>query len=290
MPRKDLSEYIGQEFPFKKGDKRHKMKIVDIRSYQDATVQVGDTDILINCSMSSVKKGIVRNPFRENCPIGFMSNKDEYEGCIFRTNQGFNIQVIEYISIKEVRYRFLDTGYEDSTTMQNIIKGEVRNPFFVNKFGGYLGADKTYRSNKFKWLQNIWMMILIRGHEPNREYYHKYHPGVVSYDNTFLDPVWLCYGNFAQWYMSELSKLAPGDYEVDKDLLYSKYKYETNGKKCYSPKYCVLVPRNLNAYIEHMISENSEDIIFSDKIMNLIFKYTEQGCLNPNVSKILYNV
>lgn len=36
------------------------------------------------------------------------------------------------------------------------------------------------------------------------------------------------------------------DYQVDKDLLYPYYSSLTQGKKCYSPSTCVLLPREIN--------------------------------------------
>ena len=92
--------------------------------------------------------------------------------------------------------------------------------------------------------------MLIRG--TNNDYYLQYHgSNTVSYENTTIDPVWFNYSNFAAWYMEQIKGLNPNyDYEVDKDLLYRFYANETSGKKCYGPRYCVVIPHDLNSKLQ----------------------------------------
>lgn len=248
---KAREQYLGKEFDFNNGNKDIKMKVIEFEDYSRVTVQVGDTDIYITTNMSNIRNGSLRNPFKENSPIGFIDPKYEYLNCLFRTNQGYLVRILNCEDREHTVYEFVDNGYQDNTKLYNILIGNVRNPFHINEFGGYLGTDKTYRHKKFKWLYTIWTTLLIRGGEGNREYYSKYHTGVHAYDDVMFDERWYCYSMFAQWYMFYYNQLNPEfKYGIDKDLKFPQYSKFTNGRKHYGPDTCLLIPQELNNMIE----------------------------------------
>ena len=91
--------------------------------------------------------------------------------------------------------------------------------------------------------------MIIRGEETNKEYYNKHRPDTTIYDNTIMIPEWLNYSNFTQWYMDNYNQRNHdiiSEYVIDKDLLFRYYSKYTNGKKCYGPNYCELIPKDLN--------------------------------------------
>lgn len=189
----------------------------------------------------------IQNPFNDG-DLYFADPYKKYMNCYYHTNDGGIIRVIDYQGTNKVTVQFMDeSGYITTTTMQNIKKGQVRNPYKRNQFGGYLG-ESIYVNNKkeYEWLYRRWYNMIIRA--TNVEYYLKYHGAdTSSYDYATIDPLWLNYSNFATWYMNGISTLNPKyDYEVDKDLMFRFYTNETKGLKCYGPKYCVLIPHELN--------------------------------------------
>ena len=177
-----------------------------------------------------------------------------------RNNQGDLFRIIDYQGYSSTTIQFLDDfGYIFTTTIQNVRKGEVHNPFHTNEFGGFIGDGpftKTGgRERKLMYIR--WHSMLIRANDSD---YYKSHHGAITdaYDNTSIVPEWLCFNNFALWLYPRLSSLNPAyDYDIDKDLLYRYYKNDTNGKKYYGPNYCVLVPHSLNVVIETITGENA---------------------------------
>lgn len=157
-----------------------------------------------------------------------------YTGTIYRTNEGYEIKVIEYIDKYNVVVEFLYNGYRKTARMSNIVRGSVKNPFHPNKYGGYLGigpiSTKTYE---------VWMSILkrvsIQNHIKDSSRYQ-------SYSKTTICIEWLNYQNFAYWYNNYIKDLNPNfKYEIDKDILQWNQEY-----KIYSPQTCCLVPHNIN--------------------------------------------
>ena len=143
--------------------------------------------------------------------------------------------------------------------MQNIRKGEVKNPFARNAVGGFMGIDNLYCGDEFAWLNNIWYSMLVRATGKRREYKltANTYLNAEAYNNVALDPKWFCYADFANWYMGYLSKLNCSDnvdYQIDKDLLYPYYSQFTRGRKCYSPFTCTLLPKSINVGIANFNS------------------------------------
>jgi hypothetical protein len=267
---KAREQYLGKEYSFNNGDPNIKMKVVEFDNYRKVTVQVGDTDTYITASMGDIKIGNVYNPFKENCPIGFTEPKYEYIGCVFRTNQGYFVKILSCEDRDHAVYEFLDSGYQDVTSIYNIINGQVKNPYHKNKFGGYLGPDKTYRKKEFEWVKKIWDSLLLRCADSKERH------------DVLIDIRWYCYGMFAQWYMYYYSQLSPEyKYEIDKDLKYPVYSQFTCGKRYYGPDTCILIPKELSSMLK---VENH------DNIKNAARYYKEQNALLDEAYNIIMNM
>lgn len=241
-------KYEGKQYKTK-GDTT--FTILQFNSAADVLIQFDGSDYQMHTSMYQINKGI-RDPFAKSC-IAFTDPKKQYEGGYVTTNQGYTVQVLEYRSSKEVVVKFLDNwGYITTVTLQNLRNGEVRNPFHPNKFGGFIGVGKfsteTY-SNKNNQVYRVWYSMLMRAN--GSEYYSKYHDYPTNvYDDAFIDQCWFNFNLFAEWYTDEISKLNPVyEYEIDKDLMFPYYCNDTNGRKCYGPYTCILVPKELNKAI-----------------------------------------
>lgn len=231
----------------------------------------------------------------ENCPVTFSNNKLRYSNSYFRTNEGYLIMITNYITCDAVEFMFVDSKLPGITTIQNIIKGQVKNPFHPNRLGGYIGIG-PYNSKKDSKVYNIWQLMLNRALDP--EYYNKYHNGYTTdaYANTIVDPDWLNFNIFADWYYREISFLNPKyEYCIDKDALFQKYGFLTKGKKCYGPGYCVLIPKALNNLLiinpgnKRMSNQGIIDYRLKTipKIRKEVQRYYEEGALSKDTYEAL---
>lgn len=292
-------KYEGKTYFTKDG--KYEFVVKEFNSAADIEIYYPKADFSMHKSQYDLSKGI-RNPF-EKGKIYFEDNKLAYENTFFWTNEGYLIKIIEYINISDVVIQFQDQyGFIAHTTLQNIRKGQVHNPYKVNKFGGYEGDSIYTRNGEYKYLYRIWYNILVRANDT--AYYAKYHNSVTdAYDYCTIDPTWLNFSNFALWYDTEKSKLNPAfSYEVDKDLLFRFYCTETCGKKCYGPKYCVLIPHELNNKLQltnlkkgfndkNFTVQNFEVGVInaSLEIKKCALKYYNDGAITQQVFNIINN-
>ena len=181
---------------------------------------------------------------------------------IHRIKDGSLIQIVDYKTNKEVYYKFLmeyNQKYFDKyifcTTMQNILKGQIKNPFAKNQYGGWLGTNNLYRSKEYKWLYNIWILLLRRIYED---------------PSTIIDVVWLNYSNFAEWYMGEYNSrnhVIIDDYMISDTILYDFYKEKTSGKRVYSSHTCELIPRYFDVKLIDWYYKNN---CISERLWNIL--------------------
>lgn len=247
-------KYEGKIFYTKDGI--HQFKVNQFNSGADIEIEYLDSGLIRHVSSYDIGKGI-SYPFPGNSIVYFDDSEKELMGNYYRTNEGYLVRVVNVESKKNVTVQFQDEhGYQFTTTIQNIQKGEVKNPYHRNKFGGYLGEGPFSNKKEYVVAYRIWYNMLIRTND--HEYYVSHHGNYTeSYNNTIMDPSWLCFNTFAYWYITEVSKLNPKySYEMDKDLYYRFYSGLTNGKKCYSPFTVALMPHDLNNKIQHFSGFN----------------------------------
>ncbi|QWU14220.1 hypothetical protein SAMN04487895_101510 [Paenibacillus sophorae] len=153
------------------------------------------------------------------------------------TNEGYEIQIVDYINRHTVLIKFVDVpDYLVWVTAQNVSNGEIKNPFHKSVYGvGYYGCGSySARVNNIKTPQYIkWFSMFNRCYDVN---YQKDNP---RYIGCTVSDEFHNYQNFAKWYDK---KIYPCSYklELDKDLL-------VEGNKTYSPSTCCFLPKELNA-------------------------------------------
>ena len=266
-------QYIGKEYNFNNGNTDVKMKVTEFKNYNEVVVQVGESDMYITADMNSIKRGMVLNPFKKNSPIAFTEPKYEYLNCIFKTNQGYTIRILNCEDREHVLFEFLETGGQDTATIHNILSGQVRNPYHRNELGGCLGPDKIYRNKEYRWLYKMWYSLLVRINK-SKEFHN------LAYNDIILDSVWYCYSVFAQWYMNNFSQLNSNfKYAVDANLKFPMYSQFTGGRKLYGPSSCLLVPVDLEKMIESQSS-----------IKEAARYYKEQNALLDEAYNIIMNM
>ena len=263
-------QYEGKEFYCEDGV--HKFIIEKFNSAHDIDILFPESGVRQKKQVDQIRKGKVRYPFLNRngklSPIYFEDPLSAIIGINYKTNQGYHIKIIDAKSFGEVTYQFQDQfGYIGTTTIQNIRKGEVRNPYHMNEFGGYLG-EGPYTGNKP--LYNIWHSLLVRGSGARAMKYDKLYTKGAQYLNCKVCDEWRNYNKFAHWYTLKASQLNQSIYyEVDKDLLYPMYRSSTEGYKLYSPVTCVLLPRELNLMLVNVVGCSNawerNDTISEDK-------------------------
>lgn len=171
---------------------------------------------------------------RPTKPIQIFDYKKFHEGSIYNTKFGGPLIVLEYIDKFHVRIKFLDqAGYETIANIDNILAGNVKNPFTLNKYGGYYGVG-PYTSVQYMHVYKVWEGVLKRS--------NPIYNAQSSYMNTTICEEWRNFQNFADWYLGYKLLLNPNyKYQIDKDILQWNQK-----NKIYSPNTCCLVPEEIN--------------------------------------------
>lgn len=167
-------------------------------------------------------------------PIQITDYKIFHEGSIYNTKFGGPLIVLEYINKFNVRVKFLDQfGYETVANIDNVLAGNVKNPYRLNKYGGYYG-EGPYTSVQYMHVYKVWEGILKR----TNPMYNSQN----SYSNVIIYEDWRNFQNFADWYVKYESILNPNyQYQIDKDIL-----QWDKDNKIYSPYTCCLIPTELN--------------------------------------------
>ena len=158
-------------------------------------------------------------------------------GECFVTNEGYNIQIIDYVDTKNVLIKFVDRPeIQIWSTMQNIKNGQVKNPLHKSVYNiGYYGiGNYTARKNGIKTEEYIkWFSMFVRCYDD------KYQLRQPTYIGCSVSDDFCNFQNFAEWY-SHYKYKCKYPLEIDKDLLYE-------GNKIYSPKTCCLLPKEINS-------------------------------------------
>ena len=160
-------------------------------------------------------------------------------GQTFKTNEGYEVQIIDYLDTKNVLIKFINVpDLQVWTSLQNIKKGQIKNPYHKSVYNrGFYGVGNyTARKDNIKTEEYIkWFSMFVRCYD---EDYHKKQP---TYIGCKVSEEFCNFQNFASWYTHNIYS-CKYPLEIDKDLLYE-------GNKIYSPKTCCLIPKEINSTI-----------------------------------------
>ena len=165
----------------------------------------------------------------------------KFIGDRFTTNEGFTIEIIDYMDRHNVLIKFINNpSYQIYSTMQNIKNGQIKYPYLKTVYGiGYYGDGKyKARIDNCKTEQYVrWFSMF------NRCYSEKYHEEQPSYKECSVSEDFHNFQNFANWYDRNIYEcIYP--LELDKDLL-------VEGNKIYSPSTCCFIPKEINIGINY---------------------------------------
>lgn len=153
-------------------------------------------------------------------------------------------EVIEYLSYKKVKVRFLDTGYEVWVASAEIRNGNIKDRFAPTVCGvGYIGGVEYHSGNQTKAYQT-WVDMLKRCYKPGKN--------DATYKDVFVCKEWHNFQIFCKWFLDNYKE----GYELDKDLKCPR-------NKMYSPHTCLMIPSELNKALNRHASsyESVEGLI-----------------------------
>lgn len=151
----------------------------------------------------------------------------------FITNQGYEIEIVEYFGVSCCSIKFNNGVILYGKQYGHVKRGDITNPYHKSVFGvGYIGQGiyKTTIDNKITKVYNTWKGVLERGYDKKC---HERHP---TYVDCKVYELWHNFQNFAKWYENNYIE----GFHLDKDIL-------IKGNKIYSPETCCFVPQEINA-------------------------------------------
>ena len=171
-------------------------------------------------------------------------------GTIFKTHEGYDIEVIEKLKNDMRKIKFLDEyGYEKLVSKYTIIQTFIKNPYHKSVCGvGYYGVGEYI--GKLGDIKNryyaTWRSML------ERCYSEKASIRLPTYKNVTVCEEWLNFQNFAKWHEENYPYEIEGvKFSLDKDLL-----QEGIENKIYSPETCLFLPQKVNGFIANRTLKN----------------------------------
>jgi hypothetical protein len=208
----EFIDYTGRFFTTNQG---YKVAVIECFGAYNCTVQFEDGVIVKDVSTGVLRKGAVAKP------VNRVGEKHI-------TNQGYEIEIIEYFNSGNCTVTYPDGKIYKNKSYTNIKKGEVENPYHPSVCGiGYWGTGK-YKKGQHKKISQTWRAIFTRCYKSN-----------ISVNSTYqfasIDPKWHNFQVFAEWFEENYKE----GFHLDKDIL-------VKGNKIYSSDMCTFVPRELN--------------------------------------------
>ena len=164
-----------------------------------------------------------------------MSKRIDRVGEKYLTNQGYEIEIIEYFNRLKCTIIFKSGVILKEIRYEHIVNGDVKNPKHPTVCGiGYLGIGKyePYVGKKLTLLYNTWKHML------ERAYYKLHQQKFPTYKDVTVCEEWHNFQVFAKWH-EENHKPHMAGWQLDKDILFK-------GNKIYSPETCCFVPAEIN--------------------------------------------
>lgn len=162
------------------------------------------------------------------------SNIKDCRGEKHITNEGYEIEIIEFSNWENCDIKFTDGGH----ILRNVSYGSIRlkaikNPYHLSAYGvGYMGIGKhkaveNYIPNKY---YIHWRAMLERCYSSKKQ------EKCPTYKGVTVCKEWHNFQNFAEWCVEYFKE----NQVLDKDIL-------LKGSKIYSPETCCFVPQEINA-------------------------------------------
>ena len=159
------------------------------------------------------------------------------------TNEGCEVEIIEYFNKKDCSVLFTNGVVLKNRKYKDVAEGRVKNPYHPSVHGlGCIGQGlhKSKEFGKNRKVYSAWNNMLKRCYTKN------YHIKQPSYKECSVDERWHNFQNFAKWCEAQIGYSTVESnglyYQLDKDIL-------VKGNKVYSPETCCFVPSEVNNLI-----------------------------------------
>lgn len=232
-----LKSRIGEEFTTYKG---YEIIIIEYYNNKNCSVQFKKEGYIIkNISYGQIKEGYIKIP------------NDIKVGEKFITNEGYEIEIIEYIDETNCTIRFKNGNVIKNRYYTDIKKGCIKNPLHKSIFGvGFLGQGK-YSAKRGNKIYTTWRNMLRRCYDKT---YQEVQP---TYKDVTVCEEWKCFQIFAEWVEENYKE----GFQLDKDIL-------IKGNKIYSPETCCFVPQEINNLFTKRSNHRGEYPIGVQKVCN----------------------
>ena len=154
-------------------------------------------------------------------------------GKVFSSKGCGDFIVVEHKNWRNVKVKFLDTGYEIVTRVDKVQTGSVRDKLLPSTFGVGILGDSGFSTEDRQ--HSVWTGMLQRCYCP------KYQTLKPSYIGCSVSESFKKYDNFHIWCENQIGFDNDG-WHLDKDIL-------VKGNKTYSENLCVFVPHEINTAI-----------------------------------------
>ena len=145
-----------------------------------------------------------------------LNKKQQREGQIVDNGNGM-WYVEEYLNTSNVKVRLMGTNFTQTVQWYRLQDGHIKNPYKLNKFGGYVGVDETNQAFNFKdeyinRAYHLWFNMLQRVGENE------------MYNNVSICGGWICFANFLEDLplikgYNEWVLAGKYEYVLDKDIM-----------------------------------------------------------------------
>lgn len=153
-------------------------------------------------------------------------------GQIYKTTRCGDCEIIKYVNSGNVTIKFLNTGFITKSSIGNLSKGDVKDPYFpiVQGIGFFGEGSNSQIKNHIEY--NLWYKCLQRAYDNLRKIKFK------TYALCTVEKRWHNFQNFCEDIRS-FENWNTKDFCMDKDL-------RVLGNKKYSRRYVSFVPQEIN--------------------------------------------
>ena len=191
---------------------------------------LGHSKNIIKFSDGTIKENVAYN----NIKSGAVEKPEERVGKQTVTNQGYTIEIINYVDSSNCTVLFLETENTKKTTFREFVTKTVTNPLHRGVYNvGFEGIGLyDFKSNKKRC--RVWSSMLQRVYSNNYS----------AYKECTVDERWHNFQNFAKWFEENYNPETMEGWQLDKDIL-------VKGNKIYSPETCCFVPIEINTIFKN---------------------------------------
>lgn len=215
-------------------------EVIEFNSATDITVKFEDGSITKTKS-ADIRKGVVGHP-----------TSGLYVGYKFKTNSGWEGEVVKYKTCHDVLVKWQDGSFE-SHSASHIKNGGIKPLYQPSVAGvGYYGAGRFSNGLKVSGetppteIYNYWVRMINRCY--NQEEIIKNTGRRYIFVNVCKE--WFCFQNFAEWALSQPNWNLGHD--LDKDLIGDGLEY--------SPSNCTFLPNDINVFLAENWSKDVHDL------------------------------